>query len=211
MIVKQGAISNICSNSHGPSFGCGDISIRDGECTSNLGASYTHSQYVYRSVEARSFLAGSLVFNSDEIEIYHIEKSSTSLLTNKQWSDLKRICQLNDKWRLIYKASRDGFEAKNFHEKCDNKSFTLSLFKVKETNFIFGAYASVSWDSSSKYKSDPSSFIFSLSNEWKMNIKSKCVAYSILCLASHGPSFGAGDICIRSNANKTVCSSNLGS
>ena len=44
-----------------------------------------------------------------------------------------------------------------------------------------------------------------------MKIKPKCVAYSILCLASHGPSFGAGDICIRNNANKTMCSSNLGS
>jgi hypothetical protein len=71
-----------------------------------LGASYTHPQYVYRSVEARSFLAGSLVFNLDEIKVYQIEKSSRSLLTRKHWSDLNRICQLNDKWRLIYKASQ---------------------------------------------------------------------------------------------------------
>ncbi len=57
---------------------------------------------------------------------------------------------------LIYRASRDGFEANKFHTKCDNKSKTLTI--IKSTNgYVFGGlYGDV--------KNDPNSFIFSLIN-----------------------------------------------
>ena len=46
---------------------------------------------------------------------------------------------------LIYRASRDGWSAKNnFHPLCDNKGPTLVLVKVKETGRICGGYTSVS-------------------------------------------------------------------
>jgi hypothetical protein len=40
---------------------------------SNLGKSYKHPQYAYRSNEAETFLAGSYQFRLDEIEVYQKE------------------------------------------------------------------------------------------------------------------------------------------
>jgi hypothetical protein len=39
---------------------------------------------------------------------------------------------LSQKLNLIYRASRDGFEASQFHAKCDNKPNTLII--IKSTN-----------------------------------------------------------------------------
>ena len=63
-----------CLASHGPSFGAGDICIRNNSnktfCSSYLGSSYKqHSQHVYGSVGARSFLAGLTKFKLSEIEV----------------------------------------------------------------------------------------------------------------------------------------------
>ena len=49
------------------------------------------------------------------------------------------------KWRLLFRASRDGFEAKSFHSKCDNKGPTVTV--VKSGSFIFGGFTEVAWKS----------------------------------------------------------------
>lgn len=67
-----------CSPNHGPSFGNKDIQITDKSDTcissAKLGKCFTHPRYVSNSVEARSFLAGSIDFLVEEIEVY--EKNS---------------------------------------------------------------------------------------------------------------------------------------
>ena len=70
--------------------------------------------------------------------------------------------------------------------------------------YVFGAYAAVSWDSTSGYKSDKSAFIFSLVNERKhpIFISSKTDSQtSVECKASYGPTFGTNDIYISSLSN----------
>ena len=47
------------------------------------------------------------------------------------------------KWRLLFRASRDGFAAKNFHSKCDNKGPTLTI--VKSGSSIFGGFTEAQW------------------------------------------------------------------
>jgi hypothetical protein len=65
-----------CHTSYGPTFGGGhDSHIANQSNTnlnsfSNLGHSYTHPDYAFRSDEAQSFLAGSLYFQVTEIEVY---------------------------------------------------------------------------------------------------------------------------------------------
>ena len=117
-------------------------------------------------------------------------------------------------FELIYRASRDGFDASSFHAKCDDQSGTLTI--IKTTNgYIFCAYASVAWDSTSGYKADPNAFILSLMN---VNFPSLFIPAkindnsSICCKAGSGPTFGAGhDIYIASNSNTSRESySNLG-
>ena len=63
-----------CVNNFRPVFG-NDISVCDNSNVntgsfSNLGHSYKHPQYVQRSNEAKSFLAGSYNFQTVEIEVY---------------------------------------------------------------------------------------------------------------------------------------------
>ena len=47
------------------------------------------------------------------------------------------------KWNLCYRASRDGWSARNFHRNCDSKGPTVVLIKVNE--FIFGGYTDQNW------------------------------------------------------------------
>lgn len=46
-------------------------------------------------------------------------------------------------WKLQYRASRGGFTAENFHNKCDGIGNTL---KVKSINAnMFGGFADLPW------------------------------------------------------------------
>ena len=64
--------------------------------------------------------------------------------------------------KLIYRGTQDGFNAKKFHELCDNKGATLSIIKAR-TGKRFGGFTKLSWDSSNSYKmNDPAAFLFSV-------------------------------------------------
>ena len=52
---------------------------------------------------------------------------------------------LKGEWRLLFRASRDGFAAEAFHSKCDNKGPTITI--VKSGEYIFGGFTEVSWTS----------------------------------------------------------------
>ena len=134
----------------------------------------------------------------------------------KMENDLFEVFTFGDDFdcELIYRASRDGFEASSFHGKCDNKAGTLTI--IRTTNgCIFGAHTTVAWDSTSGYKADPHAFIFSLVNVnstpafFRIRDDDK---HAILCKAGFGPIFGRGhDIAIGNKSNTTTESySNLG-
>jgi hypothetical protein len=93
----------------------------------------------------------------------------------KQSFELIKLCEFspNDKWTLLYRATRDGFDSDDFHSKCDGHSNTLTIVKAKHSEFIFGGYTTVSWDDSSGDKSDPNAFIFSLTNGDNQSLKMK--------------------------------------
>jgi hypothetical protein len=139
------------------------------------------------------------------------------------WLKIMKLCEfpLNEKWSLLYRASRDGFGSDVFHSKCDGHSNTLTILKAKQSSYIFGGFTSIDWESCpwpGKSKSDPNAFIFSLTNKanrpLKLNIDTDKNKFAIHCDSECGPIFGgrfAHDIFISKNANTTVnCSSNLG-
>jgi hypothetical protein len=135
----------------------------------------------------------------------------------KQFSELIKLCQFspNDKWSLLYRATWDGFGSHDFHSKCDGHSNTLTILKAKESEFIFGGFTTVTWESSSLFKSDPNAFLFSLTNRDKRPLKTKIDPnkhqHAIHCNSDDGPTFGGHDIKIANNANTTRDSwSNLG-
>ena len=47
------------------------------------------------------------------------------------------------RWRLLFRASRDGFAAESFHSKCDKKGPTLTV--VRSGSFIFGGFTEAAW------------------------------------------------------------------
>lgn len=49
--------------------------------------------------------------------------------------------------KLLYRGSRDGFSAADFHEKCDHLSETI-VFIETTTGNAFGGKTSATWDGS---------------------------------------------------------------
>ena len=134
-----------------------------------------------------------------------IDFDSTIASSEMMKSDLVTLCNMSGKrLKLVYRASRDGFEASSFHAKCDNQPRTLTLIKTTK-GFIFGAYIDVTWDSSSRHKADPNAFIFSLVNPSMLPqyipIQTTIGKTAVYCFSDHGPVFGAYDICIKNNSN----------
>jgi hypothetical protein len=109
---------------------------------------------------------------------------------------------------------RDGFQSEDFHAKCDNIPRTVVVVKSK-SGAIFGGFTSATWDSHSKYKNDPSAFLFSLVNLYETPVKIRVNGSgvnAIYCSSECGPTFGGGaNLCIASRSNVTLNSySNLG-
>jgi hypothetical protein len=141
-------------------------------------------------------------------EYSNIDPFKSQILKDKQPFDLIKVCEisLNDKWTLLYRGSRDGFGANDFHSKCDNHKNTLTIIKAKGTSFIFGGFTSISWDSLGQHKSDPNAFLFSLTNKDNKPFKMRQIntMYSIYCMPNYGPIFGGGcDLYICDSANTT--------
>jgi len=129
--------------------------------------------------------------------------------------DLMLLCEfpVDQKWALIYRATQDGFEASQFHSKCDDKPNTLIIIKSTNDN-IFGGYTEHSW-SGLGFKVDPNAFIFSLINEDSEPLKIKWSKNkSITCNNECGPIFGGSgifDLIIQDKSNLySLNSSDLG-
>ena len=106
------------------------------------------------------------------------------------------------KIKKLYQATIDGEEPINFHSKCDNIPYTLTIFK-SEGNRRFGGFITQTWDSYSDFKNDEKAFLFSLDK--KKIYKIKRYDRAIWCDKSYGPIFGRNsggvfgnshDICI---------------
>ena len=124
----------------------------------------------------------------------------STILDNQNKLAIKELCGLPSikKWKLQYRATRDGFSAQNFHTKCDGIANTLTVIKSSNEN-IFGGFTEKAWDSSCHYVEDPKAFIFSLVNKENKPFKIMCTngVDAIYCHSSYGPTFGnPHDICI---------------
>ncbi|KEJ82782.1 TLDc domain-containing protein [Oxytricha trifallax] len=86
-----------------------------------------------------------------------VNKLRGSFLKNQQ-KDLEK-----SEFKLLYRASRDGFFPKYFHTKCDNKGPTITFY-LSSLGKTFGIVAFKSWDSPDKatFQQDPDMFLFQL-------------------------------------------------
>ena len=109
-------------------------------------------------------------------------KESTLLDESQQTQLIEWLGRKCD-FKLLYKATKDGFSAGKFHELCDNKGETFIVIKSINGN-IFGGYAGESWKNSSVWISSSTSFLFSFVNSQKKTLKfpvrSICAQYAQL-------------------------------
>ncbi len=143
---------------------------------------------------------------SDNIEFDLLDKKimdSVILEFDKQYRDLMSLCRMEgQKWRLLYRATRDGFGSADFHRKCDDKPNTLTIIKATNSA-IFGGLTSESWSSCVKFKSDFDALVFSLINDQNISILYECSQpeNGIYCNKEMGPCFGNNDLYIHNSSN----------
>ena len=135
--------------------------------------------------------------DADSIILSESKRKNEFIKKLLEWSGYKKM-------KLLYRGTRDGDLAKNFHEKCDNQGPTITLCK-HEKGYIFGGYSSNPWKSESGYSASPNSFLFSLTNIFetepiKFPLKDNNDTHSIYNYKSCGPIFGNGhDLYINDN------------
>jgi hypothetical protein len=109
--------------------------------------------------------------------------------------------------KLLYRASRDGWAAADFHRLCDGKGATITVVK-SSAGYIFGGYTDVAWGGDAGYKSSSVSYLYSLKDDAgigpvKMSIMRDLTAYAVYHDETNGPMFGQGnDLHIATNENK---------
>jgi len=104
--------------------------------------------------------------------------------------------------KMIYQATRDGFTANSFHEKCDDQGATISLIKSKDHGRIFGGYTTKSWRCNGRGRcvADSDAFVFSLTHNEKYHCHEP--QHAIYTHPKFLMVFGVGgDIGIKDNAH----------
>ena len=123
----------------------------------------------------------------DSIILKELEKKNEYYEKLYEWSGYKKM-------ELIYRATRDGMTSKCFHDKCDNKGPTITLYKIDKN--VFGGFSSISWSIDGNYHSSPDCFIFTLINEKKQEPTKFPLKennkYAVYHNANYGPTFGEG-------------------
>jgi hypothetical protein len=104
-------------------------------------------------------------------------------------------------FKLIFRGSLNGFVARKFHNICDNKSHTVTIIKVKNSNEILGGYNPIEWKATSVYAATYDSFIFSFDKNQGINnhILSRVLdkKFAVSNHTQRGPSFGESDLVLR--------------
>jgi hypothetical protein len=162
-------------------------------------------------IEAEYFRLHSLIFILTEPERKHQkekEDEEKQLEAHKYFPkgtllQLEHKIKLNEffgnndqQWELIYKASHDGYTAKEFHSCCNNEGPTITIIR-SHNGYLFGGYTSISWTSDNSYKSDATAFLFTLTNPHnipptKYVINPTHIMYAVYHDSKGGPAFGSG-------------------
>jgi hypothetical protein len=110
-----------------------------------------------------------------------------------EWVGMK-----GQRWRLIYKAKRDGFKAEDFHRCSSNQGPTITIIQSKENGWLFGGYTSQEWASTGDYVEDKDNpFLFTLINPHNIpptrySIELAHTAFAVVHKSEYGPTFGEG-------------------
>ncbi|CAF0984347.1 unnamed protein product [Brachionus calyciflorus] len=130
----------------------------------------------------------------DMFLVSHLNSLDSKILSQIEVKKFYDLCNIRKdaRWKLLYRASVDGFYGETFHSKCDGIGGTLTFIKTTY-GYIFGGYTTQLWDNRGhSSKKDDNAFVFSLKNYLKTpkNMNSLKTDRSIHCICNLGPSFG---------------------
>ena len=138
--------------------------------------------------------------------------TSSTLMNTEDKHVLLSWLSVKVNWRLIYKASRDGFKAADFHRCGDNKGETISVIHTTE-GYLFGGYTDVPWTSASgAWRPSLESFLFAFRSSALGNTPVKAIIVNSSNGVFHQSSFcctfgGGYNIHISDSSNTTSSSS----
>ena len=167
--------------------------------------------HIEATIKATNKFNSNIEFKSDSFGLIYLnddssndELSQSKIVNYTQSFELRQLCEFNfeEKWSLLYRGSRDGLSARDFHLKCENQAPTLTIMRDKGNSFIFGGYTSVPWLDDRKTRADE--FIFSLTNNDKQPCKMKInkPGRNLNGFRHYGPMFGTyRDLCAFGNSS----------
>jgi len=105
-----------------------------------------------------------------------------------EWLPQKKIS-------LLYKATVDGFDAQDFHQKCDGLGRTLTVIQSGQ-GYLFGGCTKRSWGGNT-FRTDPTAFLFTLTNPYSLPptryfIKPSHTHCAIRSNPAYSAAFGSG-------------------
>lgn len=95
---------------------------------------------------------------------------------------------------LLYRGSRNGWNSADFHYRCDNKSPTITLFKIEDGPCV-GGFSTIEWRSpgfTSQRETDTDAMLFNLTEKRVFRVREQNKA--IYQDKSTGPGFGAAEL-----------------
>ncbi|KAM3620645.1 uncharacterized protein V6R79_026409 [Siganus canaliculatus] len=125
------------------------------------------------------------------------QRSSQRLFSSRQSTMNPRLTENQQKTlssqlggvrlKLLYKASVHGFTGAAFHQRCDNRSPTVSV-GYNYSDFVFGGFTKQPFSQSEQYVHDDQAFLFSFSGE---NLRKHPVtSAAVKRMGTRGPQFG---------------------
>lgn len=151
------------------------------------------------------------IFDHNSHLLIPVFTSGGDLLSPENQAILTKFTgRTNLKWKLLYKATRDGFRGQDFHRLCDGHPQTMNIIKSKN-GYLFGGYAHTAWNSSNTYTNDPRAFLFTLVNPNSIQpmrylVRGGSEHSAFYNYGIYGPTFGGGHDIFVSGASPNATS-----
>ncbi len=112
--------------------------------------------------------------------------------------------------KLLYRGTRDGCDAYQFHKHCDDWAPTLTIIRSNHGK-IFGGFSDQPWTGQDGGKSSNKAWIFSIDEGAKFPVRQKFQSCAIFTKQDYGPTFGdAFDIYLPFDFKSESCYSDFG-
>jgi CPW-WPC domain-containing protein len=109
-----------------------------------------------------------------------------SLLRSKGWLDWRGSPQ------LLYKATRDGWDANAFHSRANNRGATITIATLTDGRIV-GAFNPLPFQSINNYRGAPTAFLFDNNDRYSADNGAVFSSYyAVYDGSSYGPTFGGG-------------------